>query len=137
MAASSRTAAGCAPPENKRHINLAELEAVIKGLSLVAKWDVTNVQVMTDSKTVFRVAEADHGQHTSRVKTKGLHDLLVQRRLQLIDDLVVTTGMTVQVQWISFSENKADELTHVPLDWVKRFKARYAADVLTVLRQSE
>ena len=26
------------PPEDKRHINLAELEAVIKGLSLTIKW---------------------------------------------------------------------------------------------------
>ena len=69
------------------------------------------------------------------MKTKGLHDVLVQRRLQLIDDLVVTAGMTVQVQWISSSENKADELTRVPLDWVKWFKARFAADVACAGRQ--
>ena len=70
-----------------------------------------------------------------RVKTKCLHDVLVQRRLQLINDLVVTAGMTVQIQWISSSENKADELTRVPLDWVKRFKARYAADFVCASRQ--
>ena len=116
------------PPEDKRHINLAELEAVIKGLSLAAKWDVTNVQLMTDSKTVAGWLK-QITDNVRRVKTKGLHDVLVQRRLQLIDDLVMTAGMTVQVQWISSSENKADELTRVPLDWVKRFKVRYAADV--------
>ena len=122
------------PPEDKRHINLAELEAVIKGLSLAAKWDVTNVQLMTDSKTVAGWLK-QITDNVRRVKTKGLHDVLVQRRLQLIDDLVMTAGMTVQVQWISSSENKADELTRVPLDWVKRFKARYAADVACASRQ--
>ena len=30
---------------------------------------------------------------------------------------------------------KADELTRIPLDWVKRFKARYAADVACASRQ--
>ena len=86
------------PPEDKRHINLAELEAVIKGLSLAAKWDVTNVQLMTDSKTVAGWLK-QITDNVRRVKTKGLHDVLVQRRLQLIDDLVMTAGMTVQVQY--------------------------------------
>ena len=108
------------PPEDKRHINLAELEAVIKALSLslAVKWDFT----MTHSKTVAGWLK-QITDNVRRVKTKGLHDVLMQRRLQLIDDLVVTAGMTVEVQWISSSENKADESTRVPLDWVKRFKA--------------
>ena len=122
------------PPEDKRHINSAELEAVIKGLSLAAKWDATNVQLMTDSKTVAGWLK-QITDNVRRMKTKGLHDMLVQRHLQLIDDLVVTAGMTVQVQWIRSSENKADELTHVPLEWVKRFKARYDADIACDSRQ--
>ena len=96
--------------------------------------DVTNVHLITDSKTVAGWLK-QITDNVRRVKTKGLHDLLVQRRLQLINDLVVTSGMTVQVQWISSGENKADELTRVPLGWVKRFKARYAADVPCASRQ--
>ena len=122
------------PTEDKRHINLAELEEVIKGLSLTTKWDVTNGHLITDWKTVAGWLKQITDK-VRRVKTKGLHDVLVQRRLQLINDLVVTSGMTVQVQWISSGENKADELTRVPLGWLKRFKARYAADVACASRQ--
>ena len=54
------------PPEDKRHINLAELEAVIKGLSLAAKWNVYQRATHDRFEDGCRVAEADHGQRTSR-----------------------------------------------------------------------
>ena len=134
---------GCwlCPPEDKQYINLAELEAVIKGLALAAKWDVTNVQLMTDSKTVAGWLKqiTDKIRHVKTKDAGGVaptgHVQLVQRRLHLIEDIVVTAGTTVQVQWIRSSENKADELTRVHLDWEKGFKARYDADVACASRQ--
>lgn len=34
------------------HINVAELEAVLKGVNLAVKWGLKSLQVMTDSLTV-------------------------------------------------------------------------------------
>lgn len=38
--------------EDSTHINLAELDAVIRGLNLAAKWDLKEVEVVTDTATV-------------------------------------------------------------------------------------
>ena len=35
------------------HINVAELEAVLKGVNLCAKWDLKDIVLMIDSATVF------------------------------------------------------------------------------------
>ena len=37
---------------DKRHINVAELDAVIKALDLIVDWSVRRVCIKTDSKTV-------------------------------------------------------------------------------------
>ena len=39
-------------PKDKKHINIAELDATIKGLTLAAEWNLKTVTVATDSKTV-------------------------------------------------------------------------------------
>lgn len=35
------------------HINLAELDAVVKGLNLVLSWNTKNLILKTDSQTVY------------------------------------------------------------------------------------
>ena len=35
------------------HINLAELDAVVKGVNLAVDWNVRCLEVMTDSRTVY------------------------------------------------------------------------------------
>ena len=37
------------PADDKRHINVAELDAVVKGLTLAVSWNVKELTVMTDS----------------------------------------------------------------------------------------
>ena len=39
------------------HINVAELEAVLKGVNMAIKWGLKNIEVMTDSVTVHRWIE--------------------------------------------------------------------------------
>ncbi|KAK4326819.1 hypothetical protein Pmani_002676 [Petrolisthes manimaculis] len=41
-------------PNCASHINMAELDAVIKGLNLVLAWHMKRVELMTDSSTVWR-----------------------------------------------------------------------------------
>ena len=41
------------PADDKRHINVAELDAVIKGLTLAVSWGLKDITLLTDSQTVF------------------------------------------------------------------------------------
>ena len=39
--------------DDASHTNLAELEAVLRGVNLAVSWSLERVEVMTDSKTFF------------------------------------------------------------------------------------
>ncbi|KHJ39815.1 zinc knuckle [Trichuris suis] len=41
-------------PDEARHINMAELDAVIKGINLALSWQMKEIELMTDSATVHR-----------------------------------------------------------------------------------
>ena len=86
---------------------------------------------MTDSKTVARWLREVIG-NVRRTRTKGLHEVLVQRRFQIVADLVDTTGLVVSVEWVPTAENRADSLTRVPVAWVKHCKLLKDAGDVTV-----
>ena len=53
------------------HINMAELDSVLRGLNLTVKWGLEKVEILTDSATVFSwLKSALFDTHT--VKTKGM-----------------------------------------------------------------
>ena len=106
------------PKSDKRHINVAELDAVLRGLSAVVDHRVANVRVMTDSKTVHGWLKSLLG-NIQRVKVNGLYRALVERRLQLIDDLVEVYKLKISVEWVPSQKNLADRLTRVPASWLK------------------
>ena len=107
------------PSSDKRHINVAELDAAIKGLSLATKWNLSSVTVCTDSRTVAAWL-TQVVSNTSRVKASGLQEVLVRRRVQIFDDIIKTTGIAVNIEWVPSRDNKADILTRVPDEWRKR-----------------
>ena len=109
------------PSDDQAHINVAELGAVIKGLNLATYWDVKELTVVTDSKTVFGWLRALLDD-TKRVKVSGLHEVVVARRLQGIDDLIATTQMKVSVEWVPSRDNLADKMTRVPGKFVQYWK---------------
>uniref|UniRef100_A0A5S6Q0Y6 RNase H domain-containing protein n=1 Tax=Trichuris muris TaxID=70415 RepID=A0A5S6Q0Y6_TRIMR len=43
-------------PDDARHINMAELDAIIKGLNLAIAWQMKRIEIMTDSATVHHLA---------------------------------------------------------------------------------
>jgi ribonuclease HI len=45
-------AAWLRPQKNSSHINVAELEAVIKGITMALKWNLSDLEILTDSGTV-------------------------------------------------------------------------------------
>ena len=101
------------------HVNVAELEAVIKGLNLALKWGVKKASIITDSATVSgwvtSVLERSH-----RVKTKGISEMLVKRRLGMIEKLASEYDIQLSVDLVSSSKNRSDALTRVPQYWLQK-----------------
>ena len=60
------------------HINVAELEAVIRGVNLALKWKVNDLQVMTNSATVKNWLESVFSL-THRARAHGIAEMLVGR----------------------------------------------------------
>ena len=56
--------------DDASHINLAELEAVLRGVNLAVSWGLERVEVITDSKTVFGWIK-DLVTEERRIKTHG------------------------------------------------------------------
>ena len=113
------------------HINLAEMDAVVKGFNLAAKWQVRQLEVLTDSATVFSwLTSALHDSH--KVKTRGISEMLVKRRLAVLKELRQEYNMEVTVRWVQSEKNKADCLTRVPRRWLQLVKAEKTCAVAAV-----
>uniref|UniRef100_A0A5S6QHX4 Integrase catalytic domain-containing protein n=1 Tax=Trichuris muris TaxID=70415 RepID=A0A5S6QHX4_TRIMR len=104
-------------PEEARHINMAELDAVIKGLNLAIAWRMKQIELMTDSATVHRWIE-DALSGRARLRTKATNEMLIRRRLETVLALVKEYDLAVTITLVRSSENKADCLTRVPSRWL-------------------
>lgn len=99
------------------HINLAELEATIKGVNAAVKWGFKRIEIMTDSATVCSwLSTILH--NDKKVKVSGLSEVLVKRRLELLSDLFRECELQVEVELVRSQANKADVLTRVPKKWL-------------------
>jgi transposase InsO family protein len=101
------------------HINVAELEAAIKGLSIALKWGLRKIVIMIDSATVFGWLQSLLS-GSSRVKVSGLSEMLVRRRLFLVREMRDEFGLDLSVLLVKSGENKADGLTRVPQEWLRK-----------------
>lgn len=99
------------------HINVAELEAVLKGINMAIKWGLESVEVRTDSATagawVKTVISAE-----KRVRTKGAAEMIIKRRLGNLKELITEFGLDIVVQLVPTEKNKADSLTRVKKSWL-------------------
>ena len=100
------------------HINLAELEAVIKGINLAIKWKLCDIKLMTDSGTVYHWVNSLLT-NDRRIRTHGLAEALVHRRLNLLSDLLKECNISLSIYQVKSHENKADPLTRVPKRWLE------------------
>ena len=100
------------------HINVAELDAVVKGVNLAVKWQLRRLTLMTDSATVFSWLNSllikSH-----RMKTSGSAEMLVRRRLSIIGELRDEYELDISAELVKSAENKADMLTRVPQAWLR------------------
>ena len=104
--------------ERSSHINMAELDAAVKGINLAILWGAKEVALRTDSATVFNwIRDALSGR--ARLRSKAQGEMLIRRRLWVISQLVEEFGLKVDVTLVRSGENPADVLTRVPRQWLQ------------------
>ena len=105
-----------------QHINLAELDAVLKGINLALQWNCKIMLLRTDSVSVYRWVE-DTLTGKTRVRTKATSEMLLRRRLETIKSLVEEYGLSMEVDLIPSIQNLEDPMTRVPQRWLERMKS--------------
>ncbi|XP_065654532.1 uncharacterized protein LOC136081163 [Hydra vulgaris] len=113
------------------HINIAELDAVVRGINLAAKWDIKNLSVFTDSVTVHGWLKSMLTE-SHRIRSNALSEMLIKRRLSLLQDLIKEYNINITLKWVPSSKNKADVLTRVPKTWLNELSRRSAKELCGV-----
>ena len=101
------------------NINVAELEAVMKGMNMALRWNISDIEIITDSATVAGWIKTVLSEE-KRVHTKGASELIVKRRLGIMKNLISEFNLSVSVTLVPTTKNKADELTRVKKDWLNQ-----------------
>ena len=83
------------------HINLAELNAVIKGVNLAMKWGAGDITIFTDSAAVYSWLSSLL-KKDKRIRVSGLSEMLVKRRLSIF----LETLEAYKVEWSVFLQLK-------------------------------
>ena len=106
---------------NVEHINMGELEAAIKGVTLAIKWGIYRFKLCVDSATVFGwVKSLIHNDR--KMKVAGLSEMVIRRRLWIVSQLISEYKLEIDIKLVPSEHNKADRLTRVPREWVKNEK---------------
>jgi len=105
--------------EDASHINMAELDAVIKGINMAIMWNVKRLHLKTDSATVYHwISDTLTGK--ARVKTKAASEMLIRRRLSTFKSLIDEYSLNLNVTLVASECNLADALTRVPQRWFSK-----------------
>ena len=103
--------------DSSSHINMAELDAVIKWVNAAIAWKLKTLHVRTDSLTVYHwILNALSGY--VRLKTKASSEMLIRRCVDTIKALVDEYGITLDIELVRSECNRADVLTRVSQKWV-------------------
>ena len=103
--------------DDYHHINVAELDSVVKGLNLAVDWGLEDIIIRTDSATVRSWCNlALTEEHP--VRSKGAAEVLVKRRLGIFKSIVQELNLKVSIELVPSSKNIADTLTRVPKAWL-------------------
>ena len=86
---------------------------------MALKWNLKQVEVKTDSATVYNWVLAVLTKE-KRVRTKGDSKLIVKRRLGVLEDLINEFDLQMNIVLVPTHENKADCLTRVKKSWLTR-----------------
>ena len=84
------------PEKDSQHINLAELDAIIKGINLAILWKMTTLHLFTDSACVHEWI-SDTLTDKARVWTKAASEMLIRQWLDTIIKLVKEYALSMNV----------------------------------------
>lgn len=99
------------------HINIAELDAVLKGVNLAIKWRLTNIEIRTDSATVLSWVNSTV-EESGRIRTKGAGEVIIKRRLGMLRELMSELKLQIKAVFVPSERNKADALTRIKKQWL-------------------
>jgi hypothetical protein len=110
---------------DKRHINTAELVAILKALSLIAhyrlalgKTDAQVIKVMCDNQSA--IAWLKNADARNWKVIKGLSAKVVEKTLHDISDTCQSMNIKLQLEHVPSESNLADALTRVPSkSWIE------------------
>ena len=86
--------------DDSSHINMAELDAVLKGLNLILAWQMKKVELLTDSSTVHRWL-SDGLTGKARLRTKTANEMLIRRRTGVVMSLVEECDLQLTVTLVT------------------------------------
>ena len=109
--------------DDASHINMAELDAAVKGINLAIMWNMKKLHLHTDSLTVYHwISDTLTGK--ARVKTKASSEMLIRRRLSTLKSLIEEYQLELKVTLVTSGCNLADVLTRVPQKWLRIVNGR-------------
>ena len=104
-----------------QHINLAELDTVLKSINLALQWQCKVLHLKTDSVCVHHwVLDTLTGR--TWVCTKATTEMFIRRRLNTQKKLVEEYELTVDVVLVLSNKNIVNQLTRVPQSWFTTMK---------------
>ena len=110
------------PIDDAMHINVAELDAAIKGVNMALRWNLKKIALYTDSHTCAGWLRATINKQR-KIHTRGMADMLVRRRLSVLSELIDSYKLAITVHQVSSGRNCADALTRVERAWWKNMDA--------------
>ena len=79
-----------------KHIYLAELDAVLRGINLALHWKASVIHLRTDSACVhWWISDTLSGK--AKVRTKAALEMLIRRRLSTLQELAAEYRLTIDV----------------------------------------
>ena len=70
------------------------------------------IEIVTDSASVYRWLQAII-EKSCNIRTRSLYQILIRRRLDIIEEIINEANYHVSVKWIKSNEDLADSLTRV------------------------
>ena len=96
-----------------QHINLAELDVVLRGITLALQWKAKTIHLQTDSACVHRwVSDTLSGQ--TRVHTKTPSEMLIRHWLATLRELAAEYELDIDVMLVKSHDNLANQLIRGP-----------------------
>ena len=94
-----------------------------KGLNLALQWQARTVHLHIDSVCIYHWL-TDVLMGRASVRTKAASEMLVRRRLMILQQPICEYGLQVDVTFVALKLNLVDELTRVPKKWLELIRHR-------------